>query len=51
MTGDQEKNKQDIPTAWIEIVISQLNMKELIRDDVLQQVNDQISIIKERTKK
>ena len=26
-------------------------MKELIRDDVLQQVNDQISIIKERTKK
>ena len=39
-----------MPTAWIEIVISQLNMKELISDEVLQVVNSQIQFIKERTK-
>ena len=26
---------EELPTAWIEIVISQLNMKELISDEVL----------------
>ena len=41
---------EELPTAWIEIVISQLNMKELISDEVLQVVNSQIQFIKERTK-
>ena len=44
-------DKNELPTAWIEIVISQLNMKELITDEVLAQVNEQISIIKDRSKK
>lgn len=42
--------KAEVPTAWIEIVIGQLNMNEIISDEVLQVVNQQIQFIKERTK-
>ena len=31
--------KAEVPTAWIEIVIGQLNMNEIISDEVLQVVN------------
>ena len=50
-TQKDNQDKNELPTAWIEIVISQLNMKELISDTVLKQVNEQISVIKDKTKK
>ena len=35
---DNEKDKA--PPAWIELVISQLDFKELLSEEVLTQIND-----------
>lgn len=51
ITENKEDDSEKAPTAWIEVVINQLNMKDLISDEVLQTINEQLSTIKEHTKK
>ena len=41
---------EEEPRAWIEIVISQLNMKELVSDELLEAINKKIQFVKERTR-
>lgn len=41
VTEKEDKYETDqIPQAWLEIVISQINMKEIITDEVLERVNE-----------
>ena len=46
----ENNNYEKQTTDWIEIVISQLNMKDLISDDVLTELNEKIEEIKQRTR-
>ena len=46
----ENNNYEKQSTDWIEIVISQLNMKDLISDDVLTELNEKIEEIKQRTR-
>ena len=51
ITEKKDLEKDNIPTAWIEVVISQIDMKEIISDEVLEIVNKQVQVIREKTQR
>ena len=42
-----EEDDKKTPTAWIEVVINQLDMKEMITDDVLEEMSTKIKQVKQ----